>query len=157
VDAFCLETMIDLAEARLAVQAAKKVAPAIPVVATMTFEKRRRGFFTVMGSNIRQVAEGLAEAGADVIGANCGSGIEQMIETARELRAATSLPMSIRPNAGLPQATEAGTNYPETPEFMAGKLTELLDAGVSIIGGCCGTTPAHIRAFRRVIDRRAGR
>lgn len=154
VDAFCLETMIDLAEARIAVLVAKQVAPATPVVATMTFEKRRKGFFTVMGSSIRQVAEGLAEAGADVIGANCGSGVEQMIEIAREFRTATGLPLSVRPNAGMPQVTEAGTSYPETPEFMAGKLPELLDAGVSIIGGCCGTTPAHIRAFRQVLSGR---
>jgi 5-methyltetrahydrofolate--homocysteine methyltransferase len=157
VDAFCLETMIDLAEARLAILAAKKVAPAIPIVATVTFEKRRKGFFTVMGSSIRQVAEGLAEVGANVIGANCSSGIEQMVEIARELRAATKLPLSIRPNAGLPEVTEAGTCYPETEEFMAAKLPELLDAGVSIVGGCCGTTPEHIRAFRQVLDLRAGR
>jgi 5-methyltetrahydrofolate--homocysteine methyltransferase len=157
IDAFSLETMIDLAEAVIAVKAAKAVASAIPVIALMTFEHRRKGFFTVMGNDVRQVAEGLAEAGADIIGANCGSGIEQMIEIARELRAVTNLPTSFRPNAGLPQMTEAGTSYLETPEFMAGMLPELLDAGVSIVGGCCGTTPDHIRAFRQVLDRRAGR
>jgi len=157
IDAFSLETMIDLAEGVIAVKAAKVVAPAIPVIAMMTFEHRRKGFFTVMGSSISQVAAGLAEAGADVVGSNCGNGIEPMIEIAREFRAATSLPTSFRANAGLPQIVGAETRYPETPEFMAGRLPELLDAGVSIVGGCCGTTPDHIRAFRQVLDQRARR
>jgi 5-methyltetrahydrofolate--homocysteine methyltransferase len=151
VDAFCLETMIDLAEAELATKAAKSVAPHVPVIATMTFERRRKGFFTVMGNSIKQVCDGLARAGAEVVGSNCGNGIEQMIEITRELRAATSLPLSIRPNAGMPETTGEELRYPETPEFMAARLPALLAAGASIIGGCCGTTPAHIRAFRQAL------
>lgn len=151
VDAFCLETMIDLAEAELATRAAKSIAPDVPVIATMTFERRRKGFFTVMGNSIGQVCDGLARVGADVVGSNCGNGIEQMVEIAREFRAATSLPMSIRPNAGMPETSGDEVRYPETPEFMAHRLPGLLAAGASIIGGCCGTTPAHIRAFRQVL------
>jgi len=157
VDAFCLETMIDLAEAELATRAAKNVAPDVPVIATMTFERRRKGFFTVMGNSIKQVCDGLVRAGADMVGSNCGNGIEQMIEIARELRTATSLPLSIRPNAGMPVTSGEGVSYPETPEFMALRLPDLLAAGASIIGGCCGTRPDHIRALRQVLDQRAGR
>jgi 5-methyltetrahydrofolate--homocysteine methyltransferase len=152
IDAVNFETMIDLAEAVIAVKAAKRVAPDLPVCATMTFEPRKRGFHTVMGNSIAQAAEGLAGAGADVIGSNCGNGIGPMVDIAREFRAASGLPISIRPNAGLPEILNDEPHYPETPEFMASRLPDLLHAGVSIVGGCCGTTPEHIRAFRRVMD-----
>jgi 5-methyltetrahydrofolate--homocysteine methyltransferase len=154
VDAINFETMIDLAEAVLAVKAAKSVDSSLPVCATMTFEPRKKGFFTCMGNGIPQVAEGLAQAGADIIGSNCGNGIERMVAIAREFRSVTRLPLSDRANAGLPTITDDRAVYPETPEFMAAQIPELLDLGVSIIGGCCGTTPAHIRAFRAVLDRR---
>jgi 5-methyltetrahydrofolate--homocysteine methyltransferase len=155
VDLFCIETMTDLTEATLAVRAAKSVAPAIPVLATMTFDRTRRGFYTIMGASIPDAARELAAAGADVIGSNCGNGIEAMIEIAREFHAATNLPLIVQSNAGLPQIVNGETVYPETPEFMAGKARELIAAGVAILGGCCGTTPAHIAAFRRVVTDRA--
>jgi 5-methyltetrahydrofolate--homocysteine methyltransferase len=152
IDAVNIETMIDLAEAVVAVKAARHVAPDLPLCATMTFDRRKKGFHTVMGNTIAQAAEGLANAGADIIGSNCGNGIEPMVNIAREFRAASGLPISIRPNAGLPEIVNAEPFYPETPEFMAARLPDLLAAGVSIVGGCCGTTPKHIRAFRRVVS-----
>ncbi|MBM3313855.1 methionine synthase [candidate division WOR-3 bacterium] len=151
IDAVNFETMMDLAEAEIAVRAAKAVAPKLPVVATMTFQATRRGFFTVMGNTIADCARRLAEAGADVVGANCGNGSEQMVEVAREFRRAGSMPLSIRANAGLPQLVAGRPVYSETPEFMAAKIPHLVQARVSIIGGCCGTTPAHIRAFRAAL------
>jgi len=150
-DLVCIETMTDLAEALLAVRAARAVAPDLPVMATMTFEQTRRGFFTVMGASIEQAARALGEAGADIVGSNCGNGSPTMVAVAREFRALTERPIAIQPNAGLPESRDGALVYPETPEFMAEQARELLAAGVAIIGGCCGTTPDHVRAWRAVV------
>jgi 5-methyltetrahydrofolate--homocysteine methyltransferase len=152
VDVICIETMIDLQEATMAVKAAKSISPHIPVCATMTFDKTPRGFFTIMGVSIEQAVKGLREAGADVVGSNCGNGIENMIEIAREFRESTDLPVIIQSNAGQPESRNGTLFYSETPGFFAEKARELIDIGVSIIGGCCGTTPEHIQAIRRVVD-----
>ena len=153
IDMISVETMTDLHEAVLAVRAVKAVAPSIPVSATMTFDSTPRGFYTIMGVTVEQAAKGLADAGADIIGSNCGNGIENMIGIAAAFRKYTDLPILIRPNAGLPRMTEGVLIYPESPEFMAEKGRELLQIGVSILGGCCGTTPEHIRAFRGEVER----
>jgi 5-methyltetrahydrofolate--homocysteine methyltransferase len=151
VDVLCVETMIDLEEAKLAVEAARSVSANIPVMATMTFDATPRGFFTIMGNDVASAAAGLTGAGADVVGSNCGNGIENMIEIAREFRACTDAPMLIQSNAGLPEMVGGRVVYGETPEFMAGKARELVELGVNIVGGCCGTTPAHTRALRRTL------
>jgi 5-methyltetrahydrofolate--homocysteine methyltransferase len=151
-DLICIETMTDLAEAVLAVRAAKSVAPDLPVIATMTFETTRRGFFTVMGVSVEQAVRGLSEAGADILGSNCGNGSVTMVAIAREFRALTGLPIAIQPNAGLPEPLDGRLVYPETPEFMAEQARGLLAAGVAVIGGCCGTTPAHVRALRAMVS-----
>jgi 5-methyltetrahydrofolate--homocysteine methyltransferase len=152
VDCVIVETMTDLAEATLAIRAAKDVLPVTPVLATMTFDPTPRGYFTIMGVTVAAAVAGLAEAGADAVGSNCGNGIEHMVAIAREFRRHTQLPLVIQANAGLPRAEGGQTIYDETPEFMAGKARELLDIGVSVIGGCCGTTPQHIAALRAMID-----
>lgn len=152
VDCVCIETMTDLAEATLAIRAAKDVSAAIPVLATMTFDPTPRGYFTIMGVSVAAAAAGLADAGADVIGSNCGTGIEHMVAIAREFRRHTPLPLLIQPNAGLPRMVGDTTVYDETPAFMADRARGLIDAGVAIIGGCCGTTPAHIAALRALVD-----
>lgn len=152
VDIICVETMTDLTEATLAVKAAKTVAPDLPVMATMTFDPTPRGFFTIMGVSIEQAAQGLAEAGADVVGSNCGNGLEKMIQIAREFQETTDLPIIIQSNAGKPEMKEGKLNYPEDPAFFGEKVKDLIQAGVSIIGGCCGTTPEHIRAIRQAVD-----
>jgi 5-methyltetrahydrofolate--homocysteine methyltransferase len=152
VDGVIVETMTDLAEARLAVRAAKEVSPGIPVLATMTFDATPRGFFTIMGVSVAAAAAGLLEAGADAVGSNCGSGIEQMVQVAREFRRHTAVPLVIQANAGLPRSVEGRTVYDETPAFFADKARELAELGVSVIGGCCGTTPGHIAALRAMVD-----
>ena len=157
VDIICIETMTDLTEATLAIKAAKTVSPSTPVMATMTFDPTPRGFYTIMGINIEQAAKGLETAGADIIGSNCGNGIENMIKIAIEFRQKSRLPLIIQSNAGLPVIKRNTTVYPETPEFMAEKAKELVSIGVSIIGGCCGTTPEHIRALCEMVDRRIGK
>ena len=149
-DVICIETMMDLEEAKIALLAAKKTTT-LPVMVTMTFQQTPRGFYTMMGNRIAEVARVLEEAGADLVGSNCGNGIEKMILIAREFRSATQLPLIMQANAGLPDLSAEKPIYPETPEFFGEKTKELLEAGVSIIGGCCGTTPAHIQAMRRAI------
>jgi len=152
VDIICIETMTAAEEAALAIQAAKDVKGNIPVMATMTFDATPRGYYTIMGVTVEQAAAELISAGADVIGSNCGNGIEPMIEIARLFRACTDRPLLIQPNAGLPETKDGELVYGESPEFMAEKARELIAAGVSIIGGCCGTTPEHIRVLRATVD-----
>jgi len=150
-DIVCVETMTDVNEARLAVEAARAVSQTIPIIATMTFDRTPRGFFTIMGVSIEQAARTLEAAGADVLGSNCGQGIEAMVEIARAFRAVTERPLIIQANAGLPDSRSGSLVYPETPDFMAARVGALLAAGVSLIGGCCGTTPDHIRAIRQAV------
>ena len=152
VDIICVETMTDLHEATIAVKVAKEISSQIPVIATMTFDETPRGFYTIMGVSIKDAAEGLEKAGADCIGSNCGHGIENMIKIAYEFKKYSSLPVIIQSNAGIPEMKGETLFYTETPEFFAEKAKELIDSGVSIIGGCCGTTPEHIRAIRKVVD-----
>ncbi len=152
VDAICVETMTDLREAELATRAAKAVSPPTPVMATMTFDPTPRGFYTVMGTSIEDAAQELKQAGADIIGSNCGNGIENMIRIGKEFKKYSTLPIIIQSNAGIPEMQGDKPTYPETPEFMTEKAKELVSMGVSIIGGCCGTTPEHIRAIRKMVD-----
>lgn len=152
VDVICVETMIDIHEATLAVKAAKAVSSVIPVMATMTFDATPKGFYTVMGTDIEAAAQGLEDAGADVIGSNCGNGIENMVKIAQEFKRCTRLPLIIQSNAGIPQMKGTEAVYAETPAFMAEKAKELIAIGVSVIGGCCGTTPAHIKALQSMVD-----
>jgi len=151
-DLICVETMTDINEAVMAVTAAKKTAPQLLIMATMTFEKTPRGFYTIMGVSVEQAVEELQKAGADILGSNCGNGIEQMVKVALELKKVTQMPLLIQANAGLPEIIEGKIIYNESPDFMAEKASALVEAGVSIIGGCCGTTPDHIRALRKMVD-----
>ncbi|HEX7320963.1 MAG TPA: homocysteine S-methyltransferase family protein [bacterium] len=152
IDIIWVETMTDLREAVIAVQAAKKEAPHIPVFAAMTFDKTRRGYFTIMGNNIEQVVKELEAVGADAVGSNCGNGIGNMIEIATQFARSARVPISIRPNAGLPVLKANKPVYPESPGFFAEKAQALVSAGVRIIGGCCGTTPLHIAVIRNKMD-----
>jgi 5-methyltetrahydrofolate--homocysteine methyltransferase len=148
VDVVCVETMIDLREATIAIEAARSIAADVPIFATMTFDVTPRGIFTTMGNSVEQTCSGLAAAGADAVGSNCGNGIEKMIEIAREFAANTSLPIVIQSNAGMPENRNGELIWPETPESMAAKVGDLIDIGVSVIGGCCGTGPDFIKAMK---------
>jgi 5-methyltetrahydrofolate--homocysteine methyltransferase len=153
VDVLCIETMTDLAEATLAIRAARAVTRNVPVIATMTFEVGLSGASpaTVMGVGVERASVALVEAGADVVGANCGRGVAEMAAVARAFSACSPVPISLRPNAGLPRHEGGRMVYSETPEQFAAAAAELLQAGVWILGGCCGTTPAHIRAVAEVV------
>lgn len=152
VDLICIETMTDISEAVLALKAVRDQNREIPVIATMTFDPTDNGFFTIMGVTVAEAVERLTEAGADLIGSNCGNGIEKMIQIAREFVAISDKPVVIQSNAGLPRLQNGEVIYPETAEFMAEKAQELIAMGVKVIGGCCGTGPDHIKAFRQVVD-----
>jgi 5-methyltetrahydrofolate--homocysteine methyltransferase len=147
-DAICVETMSDIAEAVSAVKAAKSVCD-LPVVCTFTFEKTvNNDYRTMMGVTPAQMAVELKNAGASVIGSNCGNGFDQMIEIVKEIRSVEKeLPVLVHANAGKPVFQEGKTVYLETPDSMAHKLNLLIESGANIIGGCCGTTPRHIEAF----------
>ena len=145
-DAIVIETMSDLEEARLALAAAR--ATGLPVVACMVFDTGRDQDRTMMGATPEQVARELTAAGADVIGANCGVGIERYVPVCRRLHAATDRPIWIKPNAGLPALEGGRVVYRTTPEDFARHVPELLAAGARFIGGCCGTNPDFIRAVR---------
>ena len=151
-DIVCIETMIDLREAELAVRAARSLSTDIPLVATMTFDATPRGFFTTMGNSVEQTCKTLVEAGADIVGSNCGNGIDTMVAVAHDFTTHATVPVIIQSNAGLPENREGELVYPESPEYMAKRVGQLTDLGVGIIGGCCGTTPDHIRAIRAAID-----
>jgi 5-methyltetrahydrofolate--homocysteine methyltransferase len=152
-DAIIIETMTDLDEALLAIRAAKE-STNLEVICTMTFDKTVSGEFrTMMGCSPADMAQALVKAGADLIGANCGNGMENMIDITREIRAADSkIPILVHANAGMPVYRDGETVFPESPEEMAGLVPEIIAAGASIIGGCCGTTPEHISRVREVID-----
>ncbi len=146
-DGVCLETMIALDEMTAALDAARAAAPGLPIVASLTYDKGPRGYATMMGVRPEQAAAALEEAGADLIGSNCGNGPENMVEVAQTLRAATRLPLWVKPNAGMPELVGGETVFRKTPDEMAAYVAALVTAGAQIIGGCCGTTPAHIRAI----------
>ncbi|MHB9026121.1 MAG: homocysteine S-methyltransferase family protein [Armatimonadota bacterium] len=154
-DAFCIETQMSIPEAVQAVKAAKDCTD-LPVICTFTFTEGARGFRTVMGAAPVQTAEATLDAGADIIGANCGTGIAGMIEVARQLRAAApSVPILIQANAGLPILEGGKTVFKESPEDMAARVADLLAAGATLLGGCCGTTPAHIVAMAKAVRKKS--
>ena len=154
-DIIIVETMSDIDEATIAVKAAKEVTR-LEVICTMTFSKSDSGeYHTMMGVTPEQMIGELPAAGADVIGANCGNGMEEMILLTKEIRSFDQhIPIMIQANAGMPVYEDGQTLYKETPEAMAAMVARLIDAGASIIGGCCGTTPDHIAAIKKACSKR---
>ncbi|MGQ9605079.1 MAG: homocysteine S-methyltransferase family protein [Thermogutta sp.] len=150
-DAAVIETMSDPNEAVLAVRAAK--AAGLVTVACMSFDSGRNRDRTMMGTTPEQAAETLAEAGADVIGANCGQGIEGYVAIARRLKAATDRPIWIKANAGMPEIVDGKATYVMKADEFAAYAPQLVELGVAFIGGCCGTSPAFIAALRQRLSR----
>ena len=145
-----VETMADLEEAQIAIAAAK--ATGLPVVASMVFDSGKDQDRTMMGITPEQAATGLIEAGADVIGANCGQGIEGFVKICRRLKAAAGEhPVWIKANAGLPEMRDGQAIYVTTASQFASQVPALIAAGANFIGGCCGTSPAFIREVARTL------
>lgn len=150
-DGIVIETMSDPDEAKLAVAAAKTTG--LPVVASMVFDSGADKDRTMMGTTPEQAAEILTAAGADVIGSNCGQGVAGFVNICRRLHAATDLPIWIKANAGLPELVDGETIYRQTPEEFAEYVPQLVEAGASMLGGCCGTTPVFIAAVKQRLCR----
>jgi 5-methyltetrahydrofolate--homocysteine methyltransferase len=149
VDAFWIETMSDVSEAVAAIQGARDAAPDVPVIATMSFDTRGR---TMMGVTPEQAGEALLEAGAAAIGGNCGNGPEELTPVIEKLRAACPDAILVaKGNVGIPQLVGMSAQYVTTPETMAGFAAQFRDAGATIIGACCGSTPAHLRAMAQAV------
>ena len=149
-DAILIETQMALEEAVTGIRAAKDNTP-LPVFATMVFDLGPRGFFTMMGVTPERAVAELRAAGADVVGANCGNGIDRMLDLAEQMRAVDDGLMLIHSNAGIPDMKEGRIIYNESPEYMAERFRRLADMGINVIGGCCGTGPDHIRALRAAV------
>ena len=150
-EGFVIESMIDLGEAQAALRAAKQHSD-LPAVVSMTFEKGARGYATIMGVRPEQAAEELQAAGADIVGSNCGHGVREMVEVIALMGPATDLPLWAKPNAGMPKLIDGRTVFDETPEEFVGHFDALVAAGARVVGGCCGTTPEHIRALVHARD-----
>ena len=151
-DAIIIETMTSLEEILLAVESAK-LNTNLVVMATMTFDLGPRGFFTMMGVTPEEAVKEIRKKGADVVGANCGNGIENMVKIAKIMRNVDDGPLVIHSNAGFPKIINGRIVYPETPEYMSEKFKELIEAKINIMGGCCGTTPSHISAIHSVVSK----
>ena len=148
-DFISFETFLDIKEIRAGIIAVREIAPDIPIVAQLTFDDKGR---SVLGTPPEAAAITLEAAGANIVGSNCGLGIEGIYEILAAMRRVTRLPLISQANAGLAQLKDGKTIFPGTPEDMTSFHDRLLKLGVRIIGGCCGTTPAHIRAMREALE-----
>ena len=151
-DAICVETMSAIDEACLAIKAAKEITN-LEVACTFTYNKTVHGYYrTMMGVSPEDMIKAVKNAGADIIGANCGIGFDQMIEVVQSIRQTDKkTPVLVHANAGMPIIKEGKTIFPETPEIIAPKIKHLINAGANIIGGCCGTSPEHIKTLVREV------
>jgi 5-methyltetrahydrofolate--homocysteine methyltransferase len=147
-DACLIETFAAIDEAVLAVRAARENTK-LEVFCTFTFERTLQGEYrSMMGVSPTDAAPALLEAGAHVIGSNCGNGMAAMVDIVREFRrVAPTAPLAIHANAGIPKRVAGQSVYPESPEEMAANALQVREAGANVIGGCCGSGPDHIRAM----------
>jgi 5-methyltetrahydrofolate--homocysteine methyltransferase len=151
-DACCIETMSAIDEASLAVRAARE-ATDLEVICTFTFARTAAGEYrTMMGVAPAEMVAAMKAAGAHIVGANCSQGFAQMPDLIREIKqAAGDTPVLVHANAGMPRNVNGVDIFPETPDMVAREVPRLLAAGADIIGGCCGTTPAHIAAIAEIV------
>jgi methionine synthase I (cobalamin-dependent) len=140
-DGLVIETMAELEEAELALTAAKTTG--LPVVVSLVFDTAGK---TMMGVSPEQAAQELTAAGADVVGSNCGNGIAAFVEICRQMRAVTAAPLWMKANAGQPELVDGQVTYRVTPADFAAHVPALIAAGADFVGGCCGTSPEHLRA-----------
>jgi 5-methyltetrahydrofolate--homocysteine methyltransferase len=149
-DLISIETMYDLREALAALGAAR--ATGLPVLASMTFEARKRGFFTIMGDPLGAALAALANAGAEAVGCNCSVTSSVMVGMVSEACRSVRTPIVAQPNAGQPRVTPEGTVYDASPEEFARDVVAMVEAGARLVGGCCGTTPEFIACARVALD-----
>ncbi len=145
VDLLIVETMMSLAEAEQALRAAREVAPGLKTVVMVTVDEAGQ---CLDGRSAEEAAQRLTAAGADAVGCNCSEGPAVVLSVIERMRAVTKLPLAAMPNAGMPREVEGRNIYLTSPEYMASFAKKAVRAGVTFVGGCCGTTPGHIRAMR---------
>ncbi|MBU1937335.1 homocysteine S-methyltransferase family protein [bacterium] len=148
VDFFIAETFFDLKEILLVASAFRSISQK-PFILSMTFEKRKKGYFSLFGNRVNDAMKAMADSGAIAVGANCSLGSADMIAVAKEAREAVPVPVIMQANAGMPQVTPQGTVYPENNEMYVANIMKISELGVDIIGGCCGTTPETIALIRK--------
>lgn len=148
-DALHIETMTDLREALIALEALRASAPAIPILVSLTFERKKRGFYTIMGDPLAKSLQALAAAGADAAGANCSIASGDMHALAQEARSAVDLPLVMQPNAGSPLMEGDKVRYAQTPQEYADDAAAIAAMGIEAVGGCCGTDPRFIAELHR--------
>jgi 5-methyltetrahydrofolate--homocysteine methyltransferase len=154
VDGFIIETIFDLREAMCALRACKENI-SLPVIVSIAFTTEEKGGRTMMGDSAEQCAKSLTDAGADVIGANCGDlDPAQMAVVISYLKSATTLPVLAQPNAGRPKLVGDKTIFDMAPTSFAAGIAECLHAGAKLVGGCCGTSPEHIRAVAGMLEQK---
>ncbi len=155
-DAICVETMSAVDEASIAVRAARENTD-LEVICTFVFSStpRENEYRTMMGVSPSEAARAAVEAGAHIIGSNCGNGLAGMVEVVRQMKEVVdaNVPILIHGNAGMPELVDGREVFPETPEMMAGHVPGLIRAGANIIGGCCGTTPEHVAAVKQAVEK----
>ncbi|MHC4360517.1 MAG: homocysteine S-methyltransferase family protein, partial [Planctomycetota bacterium] len=152
VDGFIIETMFDLNEALCALRACKDNF-SIPVIVSIAFKTEAQGGRTIMGNSAENCAKRLTDAGADVIGANCGDlDPAQMSVVVSLLKSATTLPILAQPNAGRPKLIDDKTIFEMAPKPFVAGMEKCLSAGARLVGGCCGTTPEHIQALADMLN-----
>ena len=151
-DACCIETFTAVDEAVQAIKAARENT-GLEVLCTFAFERTVQGEYrTMMGVSPTDMVRAALDAGADIVGANCGNGMEQMVDIVTEIRAATAeTPVLVHANAGLPVTVDGVDTFPEAPETTARRAIDVVKAGADIVGGCCGTTPEHIKAIAKAV------
>jgi len=153
VDAFIIETMVDLREAVCALKGCKRSSD-LPVIVSISFDRLKGGGRTVMGDTVKESVIKLQEEEADIIGSNCGSlGPHQMAEVIKIMEEHTDLPILAKPNAGLPILQGKETLYIMEPADFTEGILACIEAGASLVGGCCGTTPEHIRDLHNTINK----
>ncbi len=157
VDFISIETMIDLAEARIALKGARRGAPGLLVSVCMVFEKKKRGFFSPMGNRPEDAARTLTDEGADLVGANCSMGSGEMREMTLEFIAGAGVPVIMKPNAGLPELEGNRTVYRQEPRDFAADVMAMVGDGARAVGGCCGTDDRFIRVIREALDSLQGK
>jgi 5-methyltetrahydrofolate--homocysteine methyltransferase len=152
VDGFIIETVFDLREALCALGACKEFS--IPVIVSIAFQTEANGGRTMMGDTAEQCAKQLTDAGADVVGANCGDiDPAQMALVVSFMKSATDLPILAQPNAGKPKLVDNRTVFDMDPQPFANGVAECIKQGARFVGGCCGTTPEHIRTIAKMLEK----
>ncbi|KKM17661.1 hypothetical protein LCGC14_1673490, partial [marine sediment metagenome] len=151
VDLFHVETISDIKEIQAAIRGIKEVSNK-PIIASITYKKTKRGFFTIMGDSLEQCVNVLEDEKVDVIGSNCTIGSKNMLELSKITLDFTVLPLSVKPNAGQPRIEGLQTFYDQPIEEFVKDIHEMIKIGIKIVGGCCGTSPETIRSIRELID-----